>query len=356
MSSEYQAHRLKLESEYPWARQPLICSAPMRLIAGPQLAVAVSQAGGLGFIGAGSDLSNLHSDLSESSKLLQLSPNPPAPKFPFHIGIGFLNWGADINIAVREVSKWKPAAVWFFAPSNISDLVMWTDAIRTASSITKIWVQVGTVASSLEVARSCAPDVLVIQGSDAGGHGLEQSSSIITLLPECTDALRDNHFGDIPLIATGGIIDGRGAAAALSLGASGICMGTRFLATPEAIISTGYRNAVLDAWDGGVSTVRTKVYDRLRGTTGWPEGYNGRGVINATFRDAQGGMTEEENKRLYDDAMKKGDEGWGRVRGRATTYAGTGVGLVNRIMDAGKIVDEVSREMRIQLGRAISRL
>ena len=94
-----------------------------------------------------------------------------------------------------------------------------------------------------------------------GGHGLVQSSSIVTLLPECVDDLARGGFGHIPLIATGGIMDGRGVAAALALGASGVCMGTRFLASPEAVISNGYRNAIVQARDGGVTTA--SAYDGL---------------------------------------------------------------------------------------------
>lgn len=192
--------------------------------------------------------------------------------------------------------------------------------------------------------------MLVIQGSDAGGHGLAQSSSIISLFPECYDALAKEGLGDIPLIATGGISDGRGVAAAWMLGASGVCMGTRFLCSPEAAISNGYRKAVLKASDGGVSTARTTVYDKLRKTFGWPEHYNARGVLNHSFWDHEKGMREEENMKLYDEAVKKGDAGWGE-EARMTTYAGTGVGLIKKIMPAGDIVTEVRRDARALLAR-----
>ena len=248
----------------------------------------------------------------------------------------------------------KPAAAWIFAPQETRDLVGWTEGIRQASHYkTKIWIQVGTVSSALEVARSCKPDVLVIQGSDAGGHSLVQSSSIISLLPECADTLEKEGFGDIPLIATGGIMDGRGVAAALVLGASGICMGTRFLASLEAVVSEGYRNAVIEAQDGGVSTARTNLYDQLRGTTGWPKIYQGRGVLNQSFWDHEKGMGNEENKKLYEEAIKLGDAGWGD-QGRMTTYAGTGVGLIRKVMTAGEIVQEVSRDSKECLLRGVS--
>jgi len=196
---------------------------------------------------------------------------------------------------------------------------------------------------------------LVIQGSDAGGHGLAQSGSIISLLPECADALNKEGLGHIPLIAAGGIIDGRGVAAAITLGAGGICIGTRFLSSPEALISKGYQEAVINAKDGGVSTGRTRLYDKLRGTPGWPEKYNARGVLNHSFWDNEKGMGNNENTKRYEEAVKMGDAGWGD-RGRMTTYAGTGVGLINNVQPAGEIVAEVSRQARELLAIAQSRL
>jgi nitronate monooxygenase len=342
-----------LQSHYPWTQKPLISSAPMRLIAGPSLALAVSRAGGLGFIGAGTgpDLAQLSSLLEKTSSFVQSSPIPGTPEGLLPVGVGFITWGGDITVAAREFKncKLKPAAVWLFAPKSDDELAQWTREIRMATEgKSKIWIQVGSVALAVEVAKSCKPDVLVIQGSDAGGHGLSQSSSIINLVPEVEDALATAGFprGSIPLIATGGISDGRGVAAALMLGASGVCLGTRFLATPEAEIKDGYKKAVIDADDGGINTVRTKLYDNLRGTTGWPDHYNGRGVINKSFRDHQSGMAHEENVRLYEDALKLGDEGWGKESGRITTYAGTGVGLVKDIMPAGQVITQILNETK----------
>ena len=201
--------------------------------------------------------------------------------------------------------------------------------------------------------------LLVVQGSDAGGHGLQRGAGIVTLLPEVADALRDAGLGDsIPLVAAGGIVEGRGVAACLALGASGIAMGTRFLACGEAQVARGYRDAVLSARDGGVETVRTRVYDELRGTKGWPVRYGGRGVANRSFVDAGLGMRVEENRRLYQEALGKGDEGWG-MEGRLTTYAGTGVGLVREVMTARDILEEIRGEVeavREWMGRGAEKL
>lgn len=351
-------HNLTLLNDYPWTATPLVVSAPMRLISHAPLALAVSRAGGLGFLGIGTDVSVLLQLLESTYNFLHYSPIEKAPSRILPVGLGFICWGADLPLAcqlIREEAL-KPAAVWLFAPREQKDLVDWSDGVRNASEgLTKIWIQVGTVAAALEAARTCRPDVLVIQGTDAGGHGLAQSSSIISLLPECADALASEGFGDIPLIAAGGIADGRGVAASSMLGASGVCMGTRFLASPEAEISNGYRNDVLRVSDGGANTARTSVYDKLRGTVGWPVTYNGRGVLNNSFWDHQKGMTEEENKKLYAEALKQGDEGWGED-GRVTAYAGTGIGLVQKVQPAGMIVKEVRDSANQLLNRAAGRL
>lgn len=221
----------------------------------------------------------------------------------------------------------------------------WADRVRAvAPGQTQIWVQVGTVGEAVAVAGALRPDVLVVQGSDAGGHGLARSASIMTLLPEVRDALQGRQMGDIPVLAAGGIVDGRGIAASQALGASGAVMGTRFLATPEANIAQGYRAEVLRAADGGVSTVRSTVYDRVRGIYGWPERYDGRGVINQSYVDAvERGMSDEENRARYESELQKGDLGWG-PGGRLTTYAGTGVGLVRETIPAAEIVQKCRQE------------
>ena len=264
-----------MDADYPWTRTPLVISAPMRLIALSPLAIAVSRARGLGFIGAGTDLSGLREELQKAHEEFIHSPIPSQKPGILPIGVGFINWGLDFNKVLNAFGDFVPAAVWFFAPRKNSDLLYWTEQIRDITQgRTKVWVQICTVSDAIEIARLCKPDVFVVQGSDAGGHSLAQSASIISLLPEVADALAANGHADIHLVAAGGIAEGRGAAAALALGAHGIVMGTTFLASTEASIAKGYQSDVVRTKDGGSTTVRTKLYDQLRGTTGWPEQFN----------------------------------------------------------------------------------
>lgn len=334
------------EDSYPWVIEPLIACAPMRVIALSPLAVAVSRAGGIGFLAAGSDLSDLQDNLEEAARLIKHTPVPGAARDMLPIGVGFLNWGADLSKALEAIKKYVPAAVWFFAPRTNDDLALWTRRVREVSATrTKIWIQVGTVADAVEISRLCKPDALVVQGTDAGGHGLERGAGIITLFPEVADALKEQGLGHITLVAAGGIVEGRGTAACLSLGAGGVVMGTRFLACTEAHIAKGYQDEVVRARDGGVNTVRSRVYDALRGMTDWPSQYNGRGIINQSFLDVTNGEVTEENKRLYAEATKVGNDGWG-PQGRMTTYAGTGVGLIHEIKNAEAILEEVRKDVK----------
>ena len=352
------AFKAIFQSVYPWTKAPLIASAPMLNIAMPRLAVSVSEAGGLGFLAAGFDVSNLSHNLEETTRLVSGSKNPHvqqsfAKRGILPIGVGFINWGADLRESMAALQDHRPCAVWLFAPrSQPDDLLPWVENVRAVThGQTKVWVQVGTVAEAVAVAETLRPDVLVVQGSDAGGHGLARSASVLTLVPEVRDALHglanqaSNSRDSLPaIIAAGGIVDGRGMAASLALGSSGAAMGTRFLASQEATVAQGYQAEVLRASDGGRNTVRSTVYDRVRNIGGWPDRYDGRGVINESYIDAvERGLGDEENRQLYQEELKKGDSGWGPT-GRLTTYAGTGVGLVRETLSAEAIVERVRGE------------
>jgi len=349
-----------LQRDYPWTKAPLVASAPMRLVALAPLAYEVSRAGGLGFLGAGNDVTQLENMIQEFIGLQKNNTLTTASgTLPF--GVGFLLWaGQDLlDASLPILQKHRPAAAWLYAHHHIDDAAQWAKEIRRVTGgATKIWVQVGTVAEALEATAHCQPDVLVIQGQDAGGHGLLNGAGLIPLFPEATDAVFDlctkENIRRPMLVAAGGIIEGRGFAAAIMLGASGVVLGTRYLAAPEANIAKGYRDAVLEAADGGVNTDRGKLYDRLRGTTDWPLRYGGRGVLNDSWYDNAKGMGFDENKKLYDEALSKGDEGWGS-QARLTTYAGSGVGLTRKIQPAAEITEEIRDEARRILGQASGR-
>lgn len=361
MEARLQSVRLRsrLSAAYPWTAAPLIVCAPMRVLSGPDLAVAVSRAGGLGFVGPGEKPESTAVDLEAASKLVAACgmQQPAASRKAssvLPVGAGFLIWNGDLDVAASAVSRYRPAAAWLFAPRHgQTDVDEWTKRLREASPESKIWLQVGTLQEALDAVRSASPpDVLVIQGAEAGGHGRTSDGiGFITLLPEIADATRASG---VPLIAAGGVADGRGVAAALAVGAAGVAMGTRFLASKEARIKKGYQDEVVRATDGGATTVRTHLYNHLRGTFGWPEQFSPRTIINRSWVEHQAGTAFEDIKKRHDEAVSKGDAAWG-PNGWTATYAGAGVGLVKNVMDAGTIVQEVRSET-VEIVRTLSGL
>ncbi|KAF4332738.1 nitronate monooxygenase [Fusarium beomiforme] len=344
------ASKARFLSQFPWTASPFIIGAPMRVMSGPHLALAVSKAGGLGFIGPGAKPEDTSKDLATVRELLRSSPPKTLPSsFPstdtLPVGVGFQLWNGDLESAVHAVQQHRPCAAWLFAPRRgQEELDEWTSQIREAYPGIQVWIQIGTVQESIEASKSAhRPDALVVQGSEAGGHGRATDGlGIMTLFPEIADQVRDSC---ISLFAAGGIADGRGVAAALSLGATGVVMGTRFLAATEARISKGYQQEIVRAKDGAQCTTRTMLYNHLRGTIGWPEQYSPRGIINQSFHDHQAGVDFEELKRRHDEAIKSGDKGWG-PEGRLATYAGAAVGLIHDVQDTEAIVKGVQSEAK----------
>lgn len=312
----------------------------MRNTAGPTLAATVTKSGGLGFIGP-SD--NPSSDLQEASQLLdKTTPATSPPTLP--IGIGFLLWEGNLDAAAAAVETYMPAAAWLYAPREKGDLQTWIAKLRAVSAGTKICVQIGTVSEAREIlAESARPDVVVVQGAEAGGHGRAvDGMGLMALFPEVADVLRGSG---IPLLAAGGIADGRGAAAGFCLGAAGIVMGTRFLASRQARkVTAGYQREIVGSSEGGRSTTRTLLYNHLQGVYGWPEAFSPRVVVNRTWDEHRAGVEFGELKKRYDAAKKEGDSGYG-PEGRLVVYAGAGVGLIGEVKDAASIVEDVRGEV-----------
>lgn len=344
------ASRARFTDAFPWVTSPFIISAPMRVMTGPDLALAVSKAGGLGFIGPGLKPEDTSNDLAAVRELLQKSPENSAPhSFPssgrLPVGVGFQLWNGDINMAATAVQEYRPCAVWLFAPrEGQKEVDQWTASLREASPMTQIWVQIGTTQESIEAANSAhRPDALVIQGAEAGGHGRAKDGlGIVTLFPEVADEV---YGSGLALFAAGGIADGRGVAAALALGATGVALGTRFLAATETRISKGYQNEVIRARDGAHNTVRTQLYNHLRGQFDWPEQFSPRGIINQSWLDHQKGIPFKELQKLHDEAAKSVDKAWG-PEGRLATYAGAAIGLVHTVEPAGVIIHQLQTEVK----------
>lgn len=318
--------------------------------AGAELSSAVSKAGGLGQIGATNDMQELETRLAKVDQTLDRA-NDLLP-----IGVGILVFLTKIDEAIQILKKYKPAVVWLFAAKELDDYATWSARVRSSLPKSQVWIQVGSVEAALSVAKASKPDVLCVQGADAGGHGFEKGAGVISLVPEISDALSASGH-DIRLVAAGGIADGRSVAAALALGAEGVVIGTRFLSAPETHVHSIYQKALIAASDGGQSTTRSKLFDNLRGPNIWPGAYDGRSLVMESFDDHTGGMDIEEIRRLHNEAVNSENAGFGLDgKGRAAMWAGTGVGFLKKVQPAADIVEEVRSSALKALEYAKARL
>jgi len=309
-------------------RHPIV-SAPMGRGAPPELVAAVTNAGGLGGLGLSWDSPQRIVELV--TKTRQLTNDGP------FLANFVLEWdqherlGAALSAGVRIVS--------FFW----GDPAAYIDRAKAAGAMV-----IQTVGTPEEARRALelGADVIVAQGNEAGGHVWSRVSTMV-LVPLVAEVA-----GKVPVLAAGGIADGRGLAAALVLGASGVWIGTRFLASPEAAYHADYKQRLVEA--AATDTVEGMLFDG-----GWPNA-PGRALRNRTvqlwedagrpktgLRPGEGdeiGRTAEGNIiRRYAIA--------GKLSGSTGSiddyviWAGQSVGLVHDIRPAAEIVTDLVREV-----------
>jgi nitronate monooxygenase len=303
---------------------PLVL-APMAGVSGGALAAAVSNAGGLGLIGGG------YGDRGWLERELQTAAGSTSKPW----GVGLITWAASEDIVLLALS-YQPAAVLL----SFGDPAPFASLVRQAG--TRLVCQVQDVAGARQAADAGA-DVIVAQGTEAGGHGSRRSA--LPLVPAVVDAVFP-----VPVLAAGGIADGRGVAAALMLGAQGAVLGTRFCATPEALCPD-WAKAQLVA-HGADQTIRTRVFDIARDLP-WPSPYTGRALRNA-FTGAWDGREAELRASLtarerFDRGQRAGDPDIGLV------WAGEGIDLITAVEPAGNLVIQIITQAE-DLLRGTSRL
>lgn len=231
-----------------------IVSAPMDVVSTAELAAAVSRAGGLGLIGGG------YGDKDWLVRELRAAAGT-------RVGCGFITWNIDASFIEIALSH-EPAAIFL----SFGDASPYVEQIHHAG--VPLICQVHDLAG-VEEALQIGADAVCVQGGEAGGHGTGTRSTF-TLVPEAADLIVTQR-PDVPLLAAGGIADGRGVAAALALGADGVLAGTRFWATRQAVVSRAAHTRALAI--NGDATRRTAIYDIVRGKN-WPPVYTGRVLAN----------------------------------------------------------------------------
>ena len=293
-------------------RHPILL-APMGAIAGGRLAAAVTRAGGLGLIGPG------YLDRAWIEHELDCAQGA-------RVGIGFITWDLAKDPTRLDLALERGVDTVML---SFGDATPFVAPVRQAGA--RLILQVQTLAAA-RAAVALRPDAIVAQGTEAGGHGAGRA--LFPLLPAVVDVA-----GAIPVLAAGGITDGRGLAAALALGAAGALIGTRFYAAGESLGQPAAKARLVTS--SGDDTVRTTVFDLVRGID-WPAPYTGRALRN-TFTAAWHGHEEElaqqtSERERYQRASAAGDFD------TALIWAGEGVDGVREVEPAAVIVERVIAE------------
>ncbi len=289
--------------EYP------ILQGGMAWVADAELAAAVSNGGGVGIIAA----ANMPPDLLEDEirKAESLTDKP--------FGVNIMMMSSTVDSVIEIVTRHHVPIVTTGAGSPGKVL----DALKPHGTI--VVPVIASVAQAKRVEKQGA-DVVVAEGMEAGGHIGEITT--MALVPQIVDAV------EIPVIAAGGIADGRGAAAAFALGAEGIQVGTRFVCSAESTAHQAYKEAVIGA------------RDRSNVITGKVTGHPVRCLKNkltAKFEelDREGAPIEEYEKLgagKLRAAVVDGDMEWGSV------MAGQISALINDILPTAKIIEDIFGE------------
>jgi NAD(P)H-dependent flavin oxidoreductase YrpB (nitropropane dioxygenase family) len=294
------------------------------------LVAAVSNAGGLGTLGiARTPAEQIPRDIGAIRE---------ATKGSF--GVNFLLFVACEAAIDAALSARPPvfSAAWARADQ---DLVALFGRAHEVGSL--VMYMAGTVPEAVR-AKAAGADVIVAQGTEGGGHvGWMASMAVV---PMIVDAV-----GSTPVIAAGGIADGRGLAAALALGAQGALLGTRFLATKESPLHPNFKQAVLDS--DGHDTVLTEVPDIARASV-WP-GAMARSRRNAFIerwagREWELRARQPEVAAALQKAMEIGDAD------NASLLIGQDSGLIHDIPFAGEIVERIVAEAEALLKNRLPKL
>jgi NAD(P)H-dependent flavin oxidoreductase YrpB (nitropropane dioxygenase family) len=307
----------------------------------PALAAAVSNAGGFGTV-------NLTGYDAESARHMIQHTRELTSK-PFCVNF-LLPYEGQYEAALDvSLSEKVPVINLFWG-----DPAPFVDQVHAAGSL--LLMQVGSVEEARHAAE-CGVDIIIAQGWEAGGHVRGE----VATLPLVANVV--NEVAPVPVLAAGGISDGRGLAAVLALGAAGAYIGTRFLASEEASVATEYIEQVLYAQ--ATDTIHTTLFDG-----GWP-GATHRALRNSTYVAwAEAGQPPHGQRPGEDEVLATHTSGYQVRRYESYTataelegdiealalWAGQGVGLVNQVQPAADIVREIANDARQTIQNLAARL
>eukprot|EP00934_Nitzschia_sp_Nitz4_P008917 Nitzschia sp. Nitz4//scaffold78_size91513//38031//39232//NITZ4_004924-RA/size91513-snap-gene-0.138-mRNA-1//-1//CDS//3329558115//8907//frame0 len=334
-----------------------IMGAPMFGVSNPELAVETSRAGGLGFLAAGHLVSeSSYSDLVKSIDKFHSLSAAAGGEFPLCIGfISHSTFSCETGweLYERVLKTYKPQVVQLFAGSVRANGMRGdtTDAVALAHDYgSKVVMQTGTVSDAQE-AFDLGADCICAQGSDAGGHGVlrELGSGTLSITGKIVE-MGAQQQKDIPILAAGGISDGKDLAAVLSLGADGCVLGTRLYASNESTGAPEFKQALVSA-ESGDATVRTEAFDLLWNSykaVVWPHKFASSGALRNRITDEwdtnHSGLASalaSDRDSLVDPFKQATTEADTTL---ACVYSGKGVGKISTIDSACNIITKVEED------------
>ncbi|QDL39429.1 NAD(P)H-dependent flavin oxidoreductase [Rhodoferax sediminis] len=311
-----------------------VALAPMALACGGALAAACARAGALGLVGGGyGDLAWTQREYTLALQAAETAPNRS------RIGCGFITWKLDEDASALDWVLDRPAGD---KPRAL--MLSFGDprpyGARIAAAGTTLMCQVQRM-EQVPQAIEAGARVIVAQGAEAGGHGMNSLNgrATMTFVPELADWLAA-HAPDTLLLAAGGIADGRTLAAALVLGADGALVGSRLWATRECLAAQGAKDQAVRA--NGDGTARSAVFDILR-RKNWPAPYDFRAIRNDLHRQWEDRVEAlradpAAARARYDAAVKAGDFS------AAHATVGEAVGLINDCPSAEDVLRRMARD------------
>lgn len=289
-----------------------------------ELAAAVSNAGGLGQITAAA-LDSLPAFRAELRKARDLTDKP----FGVNIVIGRIPLHEHIDIALEEGVR-----VFTLTGGNPADYMK----RMQGPDVRKVVMVAGTRAA--RKAEELGADAVIAVGYEGGGHLGRDDTTTLVLIPRVVESVR------IPVIASGGIVDGRGLVAALALGAEGIEMGTRFVAVKECVAHPNYKEALLKA-----SETDTVIIERSVGRPG--RALHTKPADEILDLEAKGATIEQLLPYVGGEANKlAAREG---LLERGFVWAGQGVGLINDVPPAAGLISRIIEEAS-EIARRVDRM
>ncbi|MGI8553098.1 MAG: NAD(P)H-dependent flavin oxidoreductase [Dehalococcoidia bacterium] len=303
-------------------RHPLV-QAPMAGVAGGALAGAVSAAGGLGMLGVGS-----------ATTLEWIAAQAALARPHGSFGIGLMTWAVDkrpelLDGALAE----RPLAIVL----SFGDPAQYVERVHAAGIA--VFSQVQDLATARQ-ALAAGADVLIAQGTDAGGH-----TGAVGTLPLLQLVLDLGDEAGVPVLAAGGIATGRGVAGVLAMGAAGGWIGTRFAATREAMGTDAAKQAILRAEE--TQTLHTHVFDIVQKIP-WPDPFPGRALTNAFARRWHG--HEEELKAHLESILPECELARSREADvDMSVDAGRAVVLIADLPPAAALVERLMRDAETTL-------